>query len=142
MLSSSANPSLRRGAGLALLAALAGCETFAPVGGAAPQAYLDTTQPGLVAVTRRDQSVVLLSGPHMVGDTVVGVVNRELAKIPLSEITGMAAPRLATAKTIAFIAAGAVAVGGGMVLLMSQFTGHPGADWCEGGGRAFSEVCE
>jgi hypothetical protein len=98
--------------------ALAGCKTTAPV--AAPAEYIPANQPTAVRVTRADHSVVEVRGPHMQGDTLVGGVDNQVVKIPLSEVNEVSASHVAVGRTVALAVVWGAAVGGGLVYIFSQ----------------------
>ncbi len=100
------------------IAALTGCRTIAPI--AAPGHYIEAEQPASVWVTRADHSVVHISGPHMLGDTVVGDVENQSLRIALSDVTQVSVSHFAVAKTVALATVWGAAVGGGLVYIFSH----------------------
>lgn len=93
-----------------LLAALSipSCKTMKPVS----LNELRTMKPDQVWVTQNDQSVVLVTSPQVVGDTLVGYVNGSYEEMPASQVKQVIMQRAATTKTALLVAAIAVGFGG------------------------------
>ena len=72
---------------------------------------LSALQPGAVWVTRADQSTVLVSGPRIFGDTLVGYVNGRFEEMPATGFQKMLVRRPARGKTAALLVVGLVGVG-------------------------------
>ncbi len=88
------------------------CRTVVPV--PSPAQYVSTKSPGLVWVTKTDNSVVALGSPHVVGDTLTGFVpGGDYVEMPLSTVQSMRASVAAKGHTMLLVggilAAGAVA---------------------------------
>jgi len=82
----------------------AACQTMRPIA----LDELGAMRPALVWVTRADQSVVIVSGPRVFGDTLVGYVDGEFEEMPAADLKQIRMKQRARGKTAALIAAGAV----------------------------------
>jgi len=82
----------------------AACQTMRPVA----LDELSAMRPGLVWVTRADQSVVVVSGPRAFGDTLVGYVDGQFEEMPAADLKQIRMKQRARGKTAALLAAGAV----------------------------------
>ena len=91
------------------------CHTMAP----ATLAQLGTMKPSRAWVTLEDKSVVEISGPQVLGDTLVGYVNGVYQELPASNVQGVTVQKAATGKTVALIAASTIAFGGFAYLITS-----------------------
>lgn len=110
----------------------AACHSMRPV----PLESLPGANAGQVWVTRTDQSVVLVSGPRIVNNRLVGFIEGKYQVIPAAEVQQVTVRRVAPAKTGALVAAGLV--GAGTVLyLISGTGGHE--DPCA---SASSDACQ
>jgi hypothetical protein len=100
-----------------LMISLGACTTFGPVN--APQQYIAQHRPGHVWVTRADGSTVVLNGPEVVGDTLVGVVRRTgEVRIPLAEAQTVRTRIAAPVRTgLLLLGSAAVAFGLGEVVV-------------------------
>jgi hypothetical protein len=80
-----------------LFAALAStaCHTMKPVS----LEQLNALKPDRVWVTNADQSVVVMSGPQLVGDTLVGYVDGTYERLPSAEFTQVTVERLAATRS-------------------------------------------
>ena len=79
-------------------------------------------------ITQNDQTVVLVSAPQLLGDTLVGYVNGKYEEIPTSQFKQVVAERPATGKTAVLV--GVIAVGfSGMVYALI-------------GGKGDTHVCD
>jgi hypothetical protein len=96
----------------------AACHTMRPVA----LAELDAIRPAQVWVTRADQAVVVVSGPQVLNDRLVGFVNGRYQVMPAADVTRVLMRRPARARTAALIAAGAVSVSAMAVLVSGQGT--------------------
>ena len=88
----------------------AACHTMAPL----TWEEVATIHPPRVSVTLDDQSVVVVSGPQMFGDTLVGYIGGDFQELPTSNIKQVVVKRAAKGKTMALVAAsiaGAAAIG-------------------------------
>lgn len=95
---------------LPLLGITVACHTMSPVN--SPREYIAGQQPSKVWVTQTDGSVVLVEGPKMVGDTLVGFVGGEYRELPFSDVKQVVARQPAKKKTILSITAGTIATAG------------------------------
>lgn len=109
------------------LVALA-CSTLAPVR-QAPTAFITAHAPDAVWITKTDNSVVVLEGPKVLGDTLGGFVGRDYVEIPLSSVQSLSARRPAKGRTALLIGASVVAAGGIAFAILSS-GGSSGAPIC------------
>lgn len=114
-------------AGVLIAAALAsaGCYTMKPVAlenlGSVPSAR--------VWVTRADQSTVIVDGPRVLENKLVGFVEKVYQEMPTADVTRVMARRMAPGRTTAVVAAGLV----GVVATIAIISGSGGApDPCIG----------
>ncbi len=85
------------------------CRTVIPV--PSPAQYVSTKSPGLVWVTKTDNTVLALGSPHVVGDTLTGFVKGgDYMEMPLSSVQSMRASVAAPHRTALLV--GSVAVVG------------------------------
>jgi hypothetical protein len=96
---------------LPLVGLSAACSTLAPVR-ETPTAFITAHAPGAVVITKTDNSVVVLAGPKVIGDTLGGFVGRDYVEIPLSTVQSLSARRPAKGRTALLIGASVVAAGG------------------------------
>ena len=99
---------------LAVLASAA-CHTMRPV-------TLDELRgmaPHQVVVTRADQSVAVVSHPQVLGDTLVGFVERKYQVMPPGDVKQVEVERPATGRTAALLGVGALGVVGIAAALLS-----------------------
>jgi len=82
----------------------AACQTMRPVA----LDELGAMQPGLVWVTRADQSVVVVTGPRAFGDTLMGYVDGQFEEMLAADLKQIRMKQRARGKTAALLAAGAV----------------------------------
>jgi hypothetical protein len=117
--------------GTALLAALssAACKTMRPV----TLDQLSAMKPLRAWVTANDQSVVLVSGPQVVGDTLVGYVNGTYEEMPSTQLKQVVVQAPANTRTALLVSAIAVGIGGFVVAI----TGSGG-----NGGRTQTDFCD
>ena len=85
-----------------------------------PGTYVASRQPRVVWLTRADHGVVRMSGPRMVGDTIVGAVNGQYTEVPMSDVTAMKAIVTDKGRTIALAAVGGVATVAALVVIFSH----------------------
>ena len=99
-----------------LVAALASaaCKTMKPV----TMDQLNAIKPDRAWVTESDQSVVLMSGPQVVGDTLVGYVGGQYQELPSAGLKQVVIQRPAPART-ALLALGVAAGLGGFVVAIA-----------------------
>lgn len=105
---------LRRLVVSALLPLIGACSAFVSV--ASPREYLSTKQPERVWVTRTDGAVVVVNGPQVFGDSLVGFVNGEYAEMPLGQVRQLLARQPARGRTALLITASA-AVAAGLIYI-------------------------
>jgi len=96
---------------LPLVGLATACSTLTPVR-EKPTAFIEAHSPGAVWITKTDNSVVVLAGPKVLGDTLGGFVGRDYVEIPLSSVQSLSARRPAKGKTALLIGASVVAAGG------------------------------
>ena len=91
-----------------LLAALAsaGCYTMKPVA----LEGLGSVPSGRVWVTRADQSTVIVDGPRVLENKLVGFVDKVYQEMPTADVTQVMARRLVPARTTALVGAGLVGI--------------------------------
>jgi hypothetical protein len=95
-----------------------------------PTEYVGTRHPESVWVTDSNHAVVRIRGPHMLGDTVVGDVGKQLVKIPLTDTSKVVVSRPSTGKTIALATAGGAIVVGGLVLMFEHHSSSTAQNTC------------
>jgi hypothetical protein len=120
---------------LLLLAALAtGCRTVVAV--PQPAQYVSTKSPGLVWVTKTDNSVVALGSPHVVGDTLTGFVKGgDYVEMPLSTVQSMRASVAAKGHT--YLLVGGIALAGAVataVVVHGASSGPDNSAYCQQSG--------
>jgi hypothetical protein len=110
---------LKRPTCMMLIAALgsSACSTLQPV--TTPQQFIPTARPDRVWVTRTDNSKVMVEGPRLLGDTLVGFVAGRYEEMLLPEARWMQVRQPAPRRT-AFLVAGLVLVGAGLVYLLAS----------------------
>lgn len=93
-----------------LLAALASaaCHTKQPI----PLDQLNILKPDRAWVTQADNTVILIDGPQVLGDTLVGYVNGNYEEMPLSQFKQVVVQKGSTSRTVALIAVIAAGFGG------------------------------
>jgi hypothetical protein len=96
----------------------AACHTMRPVA----LAELSAIRPARVWVTRGDQAVVVVHGPQVVNDRLVGFVDGTYQVMPAADVKQVLMRSPARARTAALIAAGAVSVSAMAVLVSGQGT--------------------
>jgi hypothetical protein len=109
---------MRVTAGILLLAAglsTAACTTMRPVS----LDELGAMRPAEAVVTKHDQTVVVVSGPQTVGDTLMGYVNGRFEEIPAENLQEIRVKRPARAKTAAVVAAGLAGIAAVAVAISS-----------------------
>ena len=82
----------------------AACHTMKPV----PLEALGGVRPARVWVTRADQAVVVVDGPQMFGDTLVGYVNGRFEELPAADVRRLVMRAPARGRTAALVAGGAL----------------------------------
>jgi hypothetical protein len=133
---------MRTAMGCALILATlasAACHTMSPV--ALDQ--LRGIQPNRVWVTRGDQSVVVVSNPQVLGDTLVGFVNRKYQVMPLASLKQLRVARAAPRRTAALVVAGIVGLAvGGYMAASSGASVAPKDTKCDTGLPEFQVMCQ
>jgi hypothetical protein len=83
---------------------------------------LNVMKPDRAWLTESDQTVILVSGPQVLGDTVVGYVNGHYEEMPVAQFTKVLVRTGSTPKTVLLVAV--VAAGfGGMALALTGAKG-------------------
>ena len=116
---------MRTATGCALiLAALssAACHTMRPV----TLDQLGGIQPDRVWVKRDHQSAVVVSHPQVLGDTLVGFVNRKYEVMPATDLTQVLVRRPAGGRTAALLVAATVGLAGVVHLVAGSGQSAPG----------------
>ena len=118
------NTSFKRSVAAVLLLMMAACSSMQPV--AQPRAFLESNRPAVVWLSKSsEQTMVALSAPQLVGDSVVGFVEGEYSEIALSQIRSMQARQYSRGRTTAFVV-GAAALTTTLFFVLAG--GHGGAD--------------
>jgi hypothetical protein len=113
-----------------LVAALssAACHTIKPVS----MDELNAMKPKQAWITETDQSVVVITGPQVVGDTLVGYIKGVYEEVPVSQFKGVSVEKNATSKTVLLVSAITVGFGGMVYALMgSGAQGKNQSDTCD-----------
>lgn len=106
----------------------AACHTLRPV----TLQQVGIAKPSEVKVTRGDQSVVTVSGPQVLGDTLVGYVNGKFEELVGADLKQVRMKSPAKGKTTALILVTAVGIAGFAMMLTSSGTpAEPGPDCTE-----------
>jgi hypothetical protein len=113
---------------LPLVALATACSTLAPVR-EAPTAFITAHAPDAVWITKTDNSVVVLAGPKVLGDTLGGFVGRDYVEILLSNVQSLSARRPAKGRTALLIGGISLAAGGVAYAILSS-GGSSGAPIC------------
>jgi hypothetical protein len=116
--------------GAVLLAVLssAACHTIKPVS----MDELKAIQPKQAWVTASDQSVVIVSGPQVMGDTLVGYVKGVYEEMPAAELKEVRIEKPATSKTVMLVSAITVGFAGMVYALAgSGKSGKDQSDTCD-----------
>jgi hypothetical protein len=103
---------------IATTLASAGCHTLRQV----TLDEVNAFKPGELWVTRADQSVVVVSGPQLLGDTLVGYVQGKFEEMPTANLTKFVMKRPDKGKTTALIIATTVGIAGAAFMLTSTGT--------------------
>jgi len=103
----------------ALITVLGGgaCTTMAPV--ATPQQFIPVAQPSRIWVTRTDNSKVMIEGPRLMGDTLVGFVAGRYEEMLLPQARSIQFRAPAPRRT-ATLVAGAVLLGAGIIYMLKS----------------------
>lgn len=62
-------------------------------------------RPGTVYITREDQTVLVLTGPQVFGDTIVGYIGPTFYELDRDDVSRVTVKRSAKGKTMALVAA-------------------------------------
>lgn len=117
--------------GALFLAALSGigCKTTTTV----TLAELNALKPERAWVREGGNSMVIVDGPQVVGDTIVGYVNGVYEEMPSDKFSQIVVQKNATTRTLLLV--GVLTAGfGGMVYALiggKGDTGYGGSDYCE-----------
>jgi len=98
-----------------LLPVFVACTTLKPVPDA--NSYLSGSRPSQVWV-RTGNGTVMLEGPRLLGDTLVGFVDGEYREFLPGEVSGVAVRQPAKWRTVALVS-GLVIVGGVMLVVLA-----------------------
>jgi hypothetical protein len=106
---------LRRTVCAMLIASLGACSTMRPV--AAPEQFIPMARPDRIWVTTNDNAKLMVEGPRLLGDTLVGFVAGRYEEIllPQTRWVGVRAP---APRRTAFLVAGIVLVGASLAYLL------------------------
>jgi hypothetical protein len=114
-----------------LLAALSSvaCHTMKPI----PLDQVNALKPEQAWVTEADQTVILVTTPQVVGDTLVGYVNGVYEEMPAARLKQVVVSRPATTRTVLLVSALAVGFGGFAYAVAGAVGGNKyiGADFCD-----------
>jgi hypothetical protein len=109
------NRSFMRATSLLILVTVTGCSTMQPV--AQPREFMQARKPGRIWVTRQaTPTMVEVSAPQMVGDSLVGFVEGEYVEIPFNDVQTVQARQYSRSRTMAFILGISAVVVGGLIL--------------------------
>lgn len=92
------------------------CTTLRPV--ATPQQFIPSARPDRIWVTRADNSRLMMEGPRLLGDTLVGFVGGRYQEMLLPETRWVQVRRPAPKKT-ALLAVGTAIVASGLFFFLS-----------------------
>jgi hypothetical protein len=112
----------RRIVAVVLVFSLVSCTTLRPVADA--NTYLSNTRPSQVWV-RTDRQTVMLEGPRLLGDTLVGFVDGEYREFLPGEVRGVDVRKPASGRT-ALLVSGMVIVGAFLIGALAS-TGPAGS---------------
>lgn len=106
----------RRIVAAALVFSIVSCTTLKPVGD--PNAYLSGSRPGQVWV-RTDRKTLLLEGPRLLGDTLVGFVEGEYREFLPGEVRGVHVRKPAKWRTV-LLTSGMAVVGAVLIATLAS----------------------
>jgi len=109
---------------IAATVASAACHTLKPV----TLEQVNVAKPSEVKVTRGDQSIVVVSGPQVIGDTLVGYVNGKFEELPAADLKQVRMKAPARVQTAALIVVTTVGIGMFAMLATSSGIFHNPAD--------------
>jgi hypothetical protein len=99
------------------IAPLSACFTMRPV--ATPQEFIPSARPDRIWVTRADNSRLVIEGPRLLGDTLVGWVRGQYQEILLPQTRWMSVRQPAPRRT-ALLVAGATVVGASLLYFLAS----------------------
>jgi hypothetical protein len=108
---------IRRLLSSALFAATLGCTTLRPV--ARPQEFIPSRRPDRIWVTRADNSKIVLDGPRLLGDTLVGWFRGDYQEILLLE-TRMITVRQPAGRRTALLVGTLAVVGVALIAVLAS----------------------
>jgi hypothetical protein len=120
---------------LPLVGLAAACSTLVPVR-ETPTAFIEAHSPGAVWITKTDNSVVVLAGPKVLGDTLGGFVGRDYVEIPLASVQSLSARRPAKGRTALLIGGISLAAGGVAYAILTKSANgasNPAPGFCQNG---------
>jgi hypothetical protein len=84
-------------------------------------------------VTENDKSVVMVAGPQVVGDTVVGYINGVYEEMPAAQLTQVMVETPAKTRTYLLVGGITVALGGMVYALIGAASNekYAGMDYCD-----------
>lgn len=116
------------GALLVVALSSAACHTIKPV----TMNELNAIKPEQAWITESDHSIVLITGPQVVGDTLVGYVEGQYQEIPKSQFSELRVQKNATSRTVLLVSAIAVGFGGMVYAMTGSGSGGKGqSDTCD-----------
>jgi hypothetical protein len=93
-----------------------------------PRDYVTANAPARVWVTRADQTRLEVTGPRVLGDTLVGFVNGEFRELPLSSATRIEARQTLGVRTGLLAAGVGVAIIGAAYFISGNGARDPSKD--------------
>jgi hypothetical protein len=100
-----------------MMAPLGACFTMRPV--ATPQEFIPSARPDRIWVTRTDNSRLMIEGPRLLGDTLVGWVRGQYEEILLPQTRWISVRQVAPRRT-ALLIAGATVVGASLLYFLAS----------------------
>jgi len=88
-----------------------------------PATFVTSKAPGLVWVTKTDNSVLAVGSPHLVADTLTGFVNGEYLEMPLASVQSMRARQPAPGHTVLLVGGITLAGAGAVALTVKALQG-------------------
>ena len=85
-----------------------------------PGAFIEAHDPGVVWVTKADNSIVQVASPRIIGDTIVGFVGADYVELPLSSVQSLRARQPARKRTALLIGGAALVAAGAAVAWLSS----------------------
>jgi len=97
-----------------------------------PLDQLTVLKPDRAWVTEADKTVLLVSGPQLLGDTLVGYVNGQYQELPTAGLTQVMVRQPATSRTVLLAAGIAIGLGGFSYAIMGGgSSGKDQSDVCD-----------